>query len=346
MKRLGWFYGLLFLIALGLIVFPAQAASGAAEGLRMCGTAVIPALLPFFLLTRLLLALLPPIRLGTRAEAAFERLFGVSGSCVPALLLSMLGGYPVGVSSVTELYESGAVTKQDAQRALRFCNNSGPAFFVGVVGANVLGSVRGGLVLYALHVFSALLVGAFFAEPTHTTTLRRMPPAARPTVAEAFQSAVGGACTALLHICTLVILFSVLLRLLDAAGFFRALSLLPLGLTAQEQRALASGVLELSNGVVRLGGSTHAFVLSAGFMGWGGLCVHLQAMSLWQPARLRPSGYFPAKLLHGLLSAVLAAAYAQKTAASTACAAALCAICLIFPRFRRKGGRNPRRLAV
>lgn len=312
----------------------------------MCGTAVIPALLPFFLLTRLFLALLPPIRLGTRVEAAFERLFGVSGACVPAVLLSMLGGYPVGVSSVTALYETGAVTKRDAQRALRFCNNSGPAFFVGVVGANVLGSVRGGLVLYALHILAALLVGAFFAEPAHTTVLRRMPPAARPTVSEAFQAAVSGACTALLHVCTLVILFSVLLRLLDAVGFFRVLSLLPLGLTAQEQHALASGVLELSNGVVRLCGSTHAFVLSAGFMGWGGLCVHMQAMSLWQSARLRPSGYFSAKLLHGLLSAVLAAAYAQETAASAVCAAALCAICLIFPRIRQKRGGNPRHLAV
>lgn len=310
----------------------------------MCGTAVIPSLLPFFLLTRLLLALLPPIRLGKRTEAAFERLFGVNGACMPALLLSFLGGYPVGVSSVVTLYEQGAVTKRDAERALRFCNNSGPAFFVAVVGARVLGSVRSGLVLYALHVLAALLIGAFFAEPTHTTALRRTPPTARPTVAAAFESAVGGACTALLHVCTLVILFSVVLRLLDAAGLFRLLP--PLGLTARERQALLNGVLELSGGIVRLEGSRRAFVFCAFLMSWGGLCVHMQAMSLWQSARLRPSGCFSAKFLHGLLSAVLAAAYVQKTAASAVCAAFLCAVCVIFPRFRRKKGGNPRRLAV
>lgn len=343
MKRLWWFCFLLFPIALGLIVFPSQAAEGAAEGLRMCGAAVIPSLLPFFVLARLFLALLPPLRLGARAGRTFERLFGVGGECVCVLLLSFLGGYPVGVSGVVTLYERGAITKRDAQCALRFCNNSGPAFFVGVVGAKVLGSVRLGLVLYAIHIFSALLVGAFFAEVAPRSTIRRST-AASQSFASAFESAVGGACGALLHICTLVILFSVLLRLLDTAGFFR---LLPApGLTAREQRALVSGILELSGGVMRLDGSTHAFVFCAFLMGWGGLCVHMQAMSLWQTARLRPNGYFSAKLLHGLLSAVFAAAYAQRSAASAVCAVLICAVCLIFPRFRRKRGGNPRRLAV
>lgn len=117
----------LFLAAAGLLLAPQAAASGALQGLRACGTRVIPALLPFFVVSRMLTALSLPTP-GRRADRLFRALFGVRAACLPALLTGLLGGYPAGAAAVTELYRAGALSKAEAERALCFCNNSGPGF--------------------------------------------------------------------------------------------------------------------------------------------------------------------------------------------------------------------------
>lgn len=84
--------------------------------------------------------------------------------------------------------------------------------------------------------------------------------------------------------------------------------------------------------------SGSSFVLAAFFTSWGGLCVHLQAMSLWQPLGLHPKGYFFSKLLHGLMAALFAAALTQRTTTLFAASALTAAFCGLFPFISRKIG--------
>ena len=77
----------LLLAAAGLLLAPQAAASGALQGLRACAVRVIPALLPFFVVSRMLTALPLPTP-GRRADRLFRALFGVRAACLPALLTS------------------------------------------------------------------------------------------------------------------------------------------------------------------------------------------------------------------------------------------------------------------
>ena len=129
-----------------------------------------------------------------------------------------------------------------------------------------------------------------------------------------------------------------MLAVLRAAGLT---ALLPNRLA----EALACGALELSSGILLLSGPG-AEAACALLMGWGGLCVHFQAMSLWQTAGLRPHGYFPAKLLHGLLSAVLALACFAPCPAALLSAGALTACALLAPLLRKIRAGNLRHAAV
>lgn len=316
--------------AVCLLLFPKEAASGVREGLRLSGTAVIPALFPFMVLTRFLFS---TVRFScpNRLSSAMGRVFGVGGSVFPALLCSFMGGYPVGVSVLTEDYRAGRLTRQEAEQALLFCNNSGPGFFVAVVGAVVLQDVTKGLLLYLIHIWSALLCGRLFAR-TGTTSIRvrRVQEALLPP-SQAFLSAVTGTCQVLLQISGLICVFSVAAALLKNV-------LLPRFPLIEPYIPLLSGLLELSNGVMSLSLSSNAFILAAFFTGWGGLCVHLQAMSLWQPLGLHPKGYFFSKLLHGLIAALFAAALTQRSAALFAASALTAAFCGLFPLISRKIG--------
>ncbi len=273
---------LCFSLLLGIILFPEASIRGACEGLALCSRSVIPALFPFLLLIPLLLPYLP----------------SYGGRALSAYVLSFLGGYPSGVSGVLTLYQTGKLRKHQAERLLGLCNNSGPGFFLTVIGVGLFRDIRAGYILFAVHVMASLTIMAT-EKPMDTGLCQiRKEDKGKISFPQAFQDALSKACSNTLLICGTVVAFSVLLSFLKM--------LLP-----PKWYPLA-GLLELCNGISVLQDNELSFVLCAVYMGWGGLCVHLQAMSLWEKAGIRPIHYWCNKLLHGLLSGLYAYALIKR----------------------------------
>ena len=129
------------LTALGALLLCSQAAlESARAGLNLCAQMIVPSLLPFFILSSLLQQLGLPGILGRWLSPVTQRLFGIGGAGASALLLGVTGGYPLGADAVARLRRSGTLTREQAERALAFCNNSGPAFLVGAAGVGVFHS--------------------------------------------------------------------------------------------------------------------------------------------------------------------------------------------------------------
>ena len=325
---------LLVLGLLGLILYSGAAADAARKALQTCAGSVIPSLFPFFVLSKLLLSGGVSLPFPRRLAEAW---FGVSADCLSAFCVSLLGGYPAGAAAVADLYKSGAITKQDAERALCFCNNSGPAFFLAFIGGTILHSTTSGLILYFIHILSAVLCGRLLSggKPA-SLQIRRIE---TKRTEKRLPDAISEACASLLQISGLIVFFSVMLAIAEECGLFRLFARVPY-LPVAEVKALLCGVLELSGGILQSAGSPFAFVLCSFLMGWGGFCVHMQAKALWQTAGLRPRFYLYAKFLHGLLSAIFALAYAYPSALSLAVSGALFLICVLFPTFSKKWGSN------
>ena len=145
------------LAALGALLLCSQAAlESARAGLGLCAQMIVPSLLPFFILSSLLQQLGLPGILGRWLSPVTQRLFGIGGAGASALLLGVTGGYPLGADAVARLRRSGTLTREQAERALAFCNNSGPAFLVGAAGVGVFHSAGYGLLLYGVHVLSVV----------------------------------------------------------------------------------------------------------------------------------------------------------------------------------------------
>ena len=305
----------LLLAAAGLVAAPAEAAAGAGEGLELCFNVIIPSLFPFFVLSALVVELGFAVYVGRAMEGIMRPLFRVSGGCAAAVALGFIGGYPVGARTALHLYRQGQCTKTETERLLAFCNNSGPAFIFGVVGAGVFASGRVGVLLYLTHTLASLLVGLLFRFYGRDTDSRE-PPSRRTTfetvhLSAAFPSAVGKALASTLSICAFVVFFSVLLRLLSAFGVLSGLArgLGFLGVEEEWARRLVAGMLEVTSGVTSLSGAGSGGVSMAAFMlGWAGLSVHCQVLSFLGESGLSPRTYLWGKLLHGLLAAALTAA--------------------------------------
>ncbi len=305
----------LALATAGLVAAPGEAITGAKNGLTLCFNVIVPSLFPFFVLSSLVVDLGLAAYLGRALEGLMRPLFRVSGSCAAAVALGFIGGYPVGARTALQLYQQGLCTKTEAERLLSFCNNSGPAFILGVVGAGVFGDSRVGLLLYLTHALASLIVGLLFRfyggrDAQQSPRSSRAKPIQAVTVPAAFTGAVTRSLQSTLNICAFVVFFSVVLQLLTAYGVFTALArLLALaGFQAEWARRLVAGLLELSSGVSSLRGEAQLMgrVSMAAFMlGWAGLSVHCQVLSFLVDSGLSARTYLAGKLCHGLIAAGL-----------------------------------------
>lgn len=292
---------LLALFAAALILRPAEASDAARQGLVLCFQTVLPSLFPFFVLSSLFIASGAADAFGQILEPVMRPLFYLGGAGAPALALGLVGGYPVGARTVAELYRGGSLTKPEAERLLSFCNNAGPGFILGICGGAVLGSVRAGLYLYLVHVAAAMLTGVALRRCTLMECAAKRPRQSRAqpkSLVSAFPAAVRDSFAAVWSVCGFVVLFAVVLRFLTL--------LLPAGAGSGCAYPLLLGFVELTNGVMALPSDRCGFVLCAMLLGWGGLSVHAQTLSVLDDTDLSPQLYFLGKAVQTAFSVPLA----------------------------------------
>ena len=312
----GW--GLLVLFALLLFSFPAESAAAARKGIKLCLELLIPSLFPFFVLSSLLISTGLAGLCARPLGKLMSPLFGVGGSGAAALILGAVGGYPVGARTLAQLVERGECAPSEARRLSLFCNNCGPAFFIGAAGAGVFGSKEAGFLMLA-NFLAAVLMGLSLrlvygqASGDAHKGADQVP---LSSLSAQLPECVRSSFASTLNVCAYVILFSILTALADCSGLLPHLtqalaSLLPLEQADTLCRSFLVGLLELSTGTSALGDavvSPAALPLAAFILGWGGLSVHCQSLPFWRKAQVPPGPYLRAKLAQGLLSALLTAA--------------------------------------
>jgi sporulation integral membrane protein YlbJ len=306
-------------------MFPAESIAAARDGLELCANVIIPSLFPFFVLSTLVVETGVTRYLGRLLEPVMRPLFNVGGGCVAAFVLGFIGGYPVGAKTVISLFENGDCTKTEAERLLSFCNNSGPAFIFGVVGAGVFSSSMIGLLLYLAHSFASIIVGILFRgwgrSGKRSGGARKAAPPAPENFAAAFTGSVKSSVQSMINICGFVIFFTVFIRLLFISGFIPWLAGLlgvllgPLGFDSRWAERLLTGFIELSSGVWSLkdaaGQLTGSVAMAAFMLGWAGLSVHCQVLSFIGSSGLSVRTYIYGKFIQGILSAVFMLAIAR-----------------------------------
>ena len=292
------------------VLLPAEAAEGARSGLSVCAGVIIPSLFPFLVLSALCSAL---GLTGTviRLAAPLFRALRISPNAAAPMLLGFLGGYPIGADTLAALVRDGTLSPAEAERMLPYCNNTGPAFIIGAAGSAVFGSARLGLGLYLCHILAALTL-ALLSEKNTCTQTAPPPPIPAGGFAECFPGCVRSAAASVLNISAFVVFFSMLTALLNAVGLYPALIAAfarASGAELQFSRALLTGLLELGSGITAMRGLAATpcnLALCAFLLGFGGLSVHCQTLSVLSGTKIRCARHFAGRILHGALSALYA----------------------------------------
>jgi len=327
---------LCILFVLCLILFSGSVVKAAQNGLALWAGVVVPSLFPFFVASEIINSTGFTRTSGILLEPVMRPVFNVPGCASFALLLGVTSGYPVGAKITSDLRNDGLLTKEEAERLLAFTNNSGPLFIVGAVGTGMYGSSRIGIFLLACHILACLTVGVLFrfyrrsgrslikdARKKDLLKAFKTSLASQQIRSGGFGSILGNAIrnsvTTILAIGGFIVLFAVVIRLLSETGLINMLAgalsyvLSPLGLDRGVLTGILSGVFEITTGsgiVSRLAAVPIAVKLPAVslIIGWAGLSVHFQVMSITSGTDIRVLPYFFGKALQGILAAIYTAA--------------------------------------
>ncbi len=296
-KRLVYCYMCLF-VAILFFKNTQATSEWVTKGLTLCVKKLIPSLFPFMVVSSLLNTVEAGNGLLKILSKPLGALLGIGTHGTRALIIGWLCGFPVGAKCASQLYRDGYIREQEYSTLLCACSTPSPAFLIGGVGASMLGSPLGGIILYAVSLICSLTVAALMRiGKKRQYGASSVYPLKRKSIsfAEAVTSAVSDAGVGMLNICAFVVFFSAFLGALDGV-----LSMLGISPTA---RALTFCFVELTSGIESICALHTAKTLSltALAVGWSGLSVHFQTMSICGGMGKLTPRYFAFHALKGVL---------------------------------------------
>ncbi len=325
----------LLLVAL-MIIYSDHGFRASQEGMKLFLDVVLPSLLPFFILSEVLLAFGVVHFLGELFEPLMRPLFNVPGAGSFVLSMGLAAGYPMDAVITAKFRRQGMCTRVEGERMLAFSNTADPLFIFGAVAVGMFGMPALGAALAAAHYIGAFLVGLVFRSWGRNEPEESRPPvirtdgavwhrAARALVQArnedgrplgvVLQEAIRDSIATLFMIMSFIVLFSVLIRVLDATGVMVVVLwpvekfLALLGLAPGFAHSVVQGILEIDIGSAAVAKVPAALIqraaVASAIIAWSGLSVQGQVASVLSGTDIRMRPYILARLLHAGLAAVL-----------------------------------------
>lgn len=325
---------LIVILTGSVILHPRQAFEAALTGLQAWWQIVVPALLPFFVLSQLLLGLGIIHFLGVLLEPIMRPLFNIPGAAGLVVIMGYASGAPLSASLTAQLKNQGVLTAAEGERLICFTNNASPLFMLGAVAVGMLQKPEIGPIIAAAHYGANLFLGLIFrfyrrsdaASSKETLAWRfwlrrawevflRGQQQKSPPLGHLLGEAIRHSFQALLTIGGFIIVFSVFIRMIQLWGWTNNLSLILkpllrlLNLDPQVAPALVAGCLEMTIGTklaseLPLPLTTRLATISF-ILGWAGLSIHAQVASMISSTNLRLWPFILARFFHAVLASQL-----------------------------------------
>ena len=282
-----------------LLVFPRDLIGAARNGLDLWISNVLPSLLPFIIGTNLLISLGAVKFFGVLLSPIMTKVFRVPSAGGFALVTGLTSGYPIGAKVISGMRENGEISKTSAERLLSFCNNSGPLFIIGAVGATMFGNPSVGYAILFAHYASAILNGFLFRfykysemeknkKNTYISKEKR-------NLGKILSDSVFNGVQTILLVGGFIILFSV---------FVEILFLLNIVNDTGTISGIVVGSIEMTNGAKILA-INHNIIATAAIISFGGLSIHAQTLSFISKTDISIKIYFISKITHALLTVLV-----------------------------------------
>ena len=303
---------LVLIILVAIIVNPALYIQSCFNGIIVWASVVLPALLPFMFFTKTLTELGVAEILSNKFKL-FSKIYNVPSIALYVFILSILSGYPVGSKIVSDLYERGSITKEQAYRITTFTSNSGPMFILGSVGIGMLANKKLGIIILFSHIIGALLNGILYRN--HKENLQKSNLKINFTQnKQSLSDLMWNTVQSVLIIGGYIAIFFVIIEIINNLKIFTPLSLFISNIfncNVEIINAIINGIFEITRGCKELSIlSLNEFtvgVLSCFIITFGGLATTMQGLTFLSKFEMKTSFFIKQKITHAIFSTLVCA---------------------------------------
>jgi len=314
-----------------MVCFPAIVFTAAKRGLQTWWEIVLPSLLPFFIISELLMNLGFVSLLGRILDPVMKPLFNLPGCSGFILGVSYLSGSPLCAILTARLRKADLCTKDEGERLIAFTSNASPLFMLGAVSVGMFGNPALGPFIALIHYVSNLLCGFFlklFAKAKPKREIKRNRSSLNCSIRDVFKGdshlkgssfgsllgeTVRNASTTLLTIGGFITLFSVLIGIMQATGIFPLVLKLPFArmsnIDTSLVRSLLYGFFEMTIGINEVSKSSGSLlqqlIIIEAILAWNGLAIHAQVAGMLLGTDLSIFPYLITRILQVPLAVLL-----------------------------------------
>lgn len=320
------FLPLLFLgFTFCLLIFSSNNLPAIKSGLSLWANSVVPSLFPFFVATELLMHTNIVSQLGSLLHRFMKPIFNIRGEGAFAFIMGIISGYPIGAKIAANFRKNNICSKEECERMLSFTNNSGPLFIIGTVGILMFKNTSVGILLFLTHLLASITVGIIFrfwkfnknsyASSIKTTfTNTKTNTVSFHNLGEILAESITSSISTIFLIGGFVVIFSSIISILKSSGVLNLSSycLYPIfnffHLDTEFATPLITGFLEITNGINSISNImckkiSINIIITSFLLGFGGISIFLQVLSITSKTDLSIKPYLYGKLLHGIIAA-------------------------------------------
>ena len=300
-------YLLLFLpLLLFLFFYPKESLQASCQGVDLWFHTVLPTLLPFIILSNILIRSGLILPLLSRFNPLWNRLLGLSSGGAYAWFLGVFCGYPMGARLTANLCREGKITREEGTYLLSFCNNASPMFLSGFLALQKFQDTSLMIPVYLIYYTAAVLTMIFFRICYHRFSIRSSctkKETSHPlSPGELMDVSIMDGFDVIARLGGYIILFTIYAHLLA-----RICAPLPL------LHPVMAMLLEITTGTGAVLSTAWKFQLKFTFVlagtAFGGISTAAQTASMIRGSGLSFSSYLKAKLLQGFITFLIAWLY-------------------------------------
>ena len=302
--------GLVCIFLIAIFIFSNEVSIGFKKGIILCSDILIPSLFPFMTISSFITCYGIFSKLDRFFSPVTKFLFNLPGCTVSTIFLGLIGGYPSGAIGISNLLESGLISKKQAERMLLFLVNSGPAFVITAIGSILLHNKNLGKIMFLSQTMAAVLLGFlskfFLKEKFYEISLDK--DVKKLGFSDAFVKSVKDSTQNIFNMCAFVVLFSSFTEIIKNEIVLKIfISLFNIfKIDINMGISVIFSIFEVTTGCSYLCSNRFSLGILMFFLSFAGVCVHMQIFSCFKrDFKFSKFKFILFRILHGLISVVI-----------------------------------------
>lgn len=304
-----------------MFLFPTPTMKGATSGLLLWFHTILPTLLPFIILSNIIIQLDITSYVSSLFYPLFKRLFHVSRNGSYPVVMGLMSGFPIGAKTCADMVSHKKISKEEGQYLLTLTNNASIAYLVSYAAVTSLHITDRPYILVIILYISSFISSIIYKQITHlrwskTNNNIRIHSQARATskLHNTLDTSIMNGFETITNIGGYIILFSILSHIIvEITNTFLIVLPQHFNIIFHYVTLFLVGSLEITTGTFLIGIDnlpfSIKFVVIAGLTAFGGLSCLAQTYSVIRGTELSIKPYIIVKIMNAVIASIISILY-------------------------------------